>query len=69
MTHLRQRTQEDLRLRNFSQRTISQYTHTVEPVATSTGSRRGAQAIHREVSANELVGFASSVMGGKRQTA
>jgi hypothetical protein len=29
MTHLRQRMQEDLRLRNFFQRTIRHYTHTV----------------------------------------
>ena len=29
MTHLRQRIQEDLRLRNFSERTVRHYTHTV----------------------------------------
>ena len=29
MTHLRERMQEDFRLRNFSERTIRRYTHTV----------------------------------------
>jgi hypothetical protein len=29
MTHLRQRMQEDLRLRNFSERAVRHYTHTV----------------------------------------
>ena len=33
MTHVRQRMQEDLRLRNFSQRTIRHYTHTVAEFA------------------------------------
>jgi hypothetical protein len=33
MTHLRQRMQEDLRLRNFSARTIRQYTHTIAEFA------------------------------------
>src|SRR6202161_1135042 len=33
MTHLRQRMQEDLQLRNFSQRTIRHYTHTVAEFA------------------------------------
>ena len=33
MTHLRQRMQEDLRLRNFSERTIGHYTHTVAEFA------------------------------------
>jgi integrase/recombinase XerD len=33
MTHLRQRRQEDLRLRNFSERTIRHYTHTVAEFA------------------------------------
>ena len=33
MIHLRQRMQEDLRLRNFSQRTIRHYTHTVAEFA------------------------------------
>ena len=32
MTHLRRRMQEDLRLRNFSERTIRHYTHTVAEV-------------------------------------
>ncbi len=34
MTHLRQRMQEDLRLRNFSERTVRHYTHTVAEFAT-----------------------------------
>ena len=33
MTHLRQRMQEDLRLRNFSRRTVRHYTHTVAKFA------------------------------------
>lgn len=33
MTHLRQRMQEDLRLRNFSERTIRRYTHIVAEYA------------------------------------
>ena len=33
MTHLRQRMQEDLRLRNFSERTIRHYTHTIAKFA------------------------------------
>ena len=33
MTHLRQRMQEDLRLRNFSERTICRYTHIVAEFA------------------------------------
>ena len=33
MTHLCQRMQEDLRLRNFSERTIRHYTHTVADFA------------------------------------
>jgi hypothetical protein len=33
MTHLRERTQEDLWLRNFSERTIRHYTHTVAEFA------------------------------------
>jgi integrase/recombinase XerD len=33
MTHLRQRLQEDLRLRNFSERTVRHYTHTVAEFA------------------------------------
>jgi len=33
MTHLRQRMQEDLRLRNFSERTVRHYTHTVADFA------------------------------------
>jgi len=33
MTHLRQRMQEDLRLRNFSERTIGRYTHIVAEFA------------------------------------
>ena len=34
MTQLRQRMQEDLRLRNFSERTVRHYTHTVAEFAT-----------------------------------
>jgi integrase/recombinase XerD len=34
MTQLRQRMQEDLRLRNFSERTVRRYTHTVAEFAT-----------------------------------
>lgn len=33
MTQLRQRMQEDLRLRNFSERTIRHYTHTIAEFA------------------------------------
>ena len=33
MSHLRQRIQEDLRLRKFSERTIRHYTHTVAEFA------------------------------------
>ena len=33
MTHLRQRMQQDLRLRNFSERTVRHYTHTVAEFA------------------------------------
>ena len=33
MTHLRQRMQEDLRLRNFSERTVRHYTHTIAEFA------------------------------------
>lgn len=33
MTHLRRRMQEDLRLRNFSERTIRHHTHTVAEFA------------------------------------
>jgi hypothetical protein len=33
MTHLRQRMQEDLWLRNFSERTVRHYTHTVAEFA------------------------------------
>ena len=33
MTQLRQRMQEDLQLRNFSQRTIRHYTHTASEFA------------------------------------
>ena len=33
MTHLRQRMQEDLRLRNFSERTIRRYTHIIAEFA------------------------------------
>ena len=33
MTHLRQRMQEDLRMRNFSERTVRHYTHTVAEFA------------------------------------
>jgi integrase/recombinase XerD len=33
MTHLRQRMQDDLRLRNFSERTIGRYTHIVAELA------------------------------------
>jgi hypothetical protein len=33
MTHLRQRMQERLRLRNFSERTVRHYTHTVADFA------------------------------------
>ena len=33
MTHLRRRIQEDLRLRNFSERTIRHYTHTIAKFA------------------------------------
>ena len=33
MTHLRQRMQEDLRLRNFSERTVRHYTHTIAEYA------------------------------------
>lgn len=33
MTHLRQRMQEDLRLRNFSERTLRRYTHIVAEFA------------------------------------
>lgn len=33
MTHLRQRMQKDFRLRNFSERTIRHYTHTVAEFA------------------------------------
>jgi Phage integrase, N-terminal SAM-like domain len=33
MTHLRQRMQDDLRLRNFSERTIRHYTHTIADFA------------------------------------
>ena len=33
MTYLRQRMQEDLRLRNFSERTVRRYTHSVAEFA------------------------------------
>ena len=52
MTHLRQRMQEDLRLRNFSQRTVRHCTHTVaEFASTFTVTRSTRPRARSDVSA------------------
>ena len=50
MTQLRQRMQEDLRLRNFSERTVRHYTHTVAESSQLTSTSRSDPAWSRAYS-------------------